>query len=130
MIVCLLRLLKTVIRDFITPIQKLKLDTFEHVGLLNNSVIDPPVRCEFQTHSAPFLTSNLSRLLLQVQTKIKEPSTKTVTYYWSKLKFLSNLKKLFFEKKAKLLTMFNPFSANPTKWSQKQKQFASKSWSV
>ena len=81
MIVCLLRLLKTVIRDFITPIQKLKLDTFEHVGLLNNSVIDPPVRCEFQRHSAPFLTSNLSRLPLQVQTKIKEPSTKTVTYY-------------------------------------------------
>ena len=46
-----------------------------------------------------------------------------MTYNQSKLKFLSNFKKLSFEKNPKFLIMFNPLSANPTKWSNTLKQF-------
>ena len=119
MIVYLLGLLKTLIRQ--QP--KLALDTSEDVGFLNNTIIDLPVRCEFQIHSVPSLASNLSRLLLQVQTKNKRAFYRNMTYNQSKLKFLSNFKKLSFEKNPKFLIMFNPLSANPTKWSNTLKQF-------
>ena len=119
MIVCLLGLLKTLIHQ--QP--KLALDTSEHVSFLNNTIIDLPVRYEFQIHSVPSLASNLSRLLLPVQTKNKRAFYRNMTYNQSKLKFLSNFQKLSFEKKPKFLIIFNPLSANPTKWSNTLKQF-------